>query len=178
MLFHNLTELLIYPGIAAVFVPVLSLWSVFILLILISAYDLYAVWHSGIMQKMAKFQISQLKIFAGFLIPSITDKVKTQIEKYKSLSAKDKKKYASKFKKIKIGMAMLGGGDVVFPIIVSGVVYLSMGLLPALMIILFSTIALILLLLFSEKGKFYPAMPFISAGCFLGLFFAWLISFI
>ena len=36
ILIHNLTELVIYPGIAAVFVPLLNLWTVTILLILIS----------------------------------------------------------------------------------------------------------------------------------------------
>jgi len=29
-------------------------------------------------------------------------------------------------------------------------------------------IALVFLLFLSEKDKFYPAMPFISAGCFAG----------
>src|SRR3989344_8910418 len=46
---HNLTELLIYPGIAAVFVPLLTLWSMILLLIVISIYDMWAVWHSGFM---------------------------------------------------------------------------------------------------------------------------------
>ena len=53
---HNSTELLIYPGIATVFIPILNIWSIVILLIIISLYDMYAVWHSGFMQKMAKFQ--------------------------------------------------------------------------------------------------------------------------
>ena len=35
-------------------------------------------------------------------------------------------------------------------------------------IILTTTIALALLFFFAEKGKFYPAMPIISAGCFVG----------
>ena len=43
------------------------------------------------------------------------------------------------------------------------------GILPALMITLFSTIALSLLFVYSNKGKFYPAMPFITAGIFTGL---------
>ena len=63
---HNLTELLIYPGLAGVFVPLLSIWTMIFLLVLISVYDMWAVWHSGIMQKMAKYQINKLKIFSGF----------------------------------------------------------------------------------------------------------------
>jgi len=48
---HNLTELLIYPGISSVFIPILDFWGVLLLLILISIYDMWAVWHSGVMQK-------------------------------------------------------------------------------------------------------------------------------
>jgi hypothetical protein len=35
-------------------------------------------------------------------------------------------------------------------------------------IILTTTIALTLLFVFAKKGKFYPAMPFLTAGCLLG----------
>jgi presenilin-like A22 family membrane protease len=52
-LIHNLTELFIYPGIAAIFVALLSesgnsntsIYAIIALLILISIYDLWAVWH-------------------------------------------------------------------------------------------------------------------------------------
>ena len=61
---HNITELFIYPGIATVFVPILNIWSISVLLVIISIYDLWAVWHSGIMQKMAAYQINELKVFS------------------------------------------------------------------------------------------------------------------
>ena len=77
---HNITELLIYPGIAAVFIPLLNLWTLILLLILISIYDIWAVWHSGIMQKMAKYQINELNIFAGFFIPYADKKTKEKIK--------------------------------------------------------------------------------------------------
>ena len=38
----------------------------------------------------------------------------------------------------------------------------------SLLISLCSGLALMGLLFFSKKGRFYPAMPFISAGCFAG----------
>ncbi|MEI6849828.1 MAG: presenilin family intramembrane aspartyl protease, partial [archaeon] len=47
ILVHNATELFIYPGIAAIFVPLLNIWTIIILLIIISLYDMWAVWHSG-----------------------------------------------------------------------------------------------------------------------------------
>jgi len=167
LLVHNLTELLIYPGIAAVFVPILNLWAIVILLLLISVYDIYAVWHAGFMQKMAKFQITKLKLFAGFFIPYASKKARVQIEKIQKL--KSKKEKEKRAKKIKVSLAILGGGDVVFPIILAGVVLRAMGLIPALIISVTATLALLALFIAARKGKFYPAMPFITAGCLIGL---------
>ncbi|MBI5803649.1 hypothetical protein HY450_00225 [Candidatus Pacearchaeota archaeon] len=167
---HNLTELLIYPGIAAIFVPILSVWTVVLLLVLISLYDMYAVWHAGFMQKMAQYQIEKLRLFTGFFVPYIGKKEKKILaaaEKSKSKKIKDKK--------IKVSVAILGGGDVVFPIILAGVVLHSLGFAQALIVSLAATIALAGLFYISERGKFYPAMPFICAGCFAGLLIAYLI---
>jgi len=178
---HNLTELLIYPGIATIFVPILNLWSILVLLLIISAYDMWAVWHSGIMQKMAKYQINNLKVFSGFFIPYISKKLKLQLKK----SKKNKK---SENKKVKVNVAILGGGDVIFPIITSGVIMktgiinlpfglpsFTGGLLPAIFVAIGAALGLGLLFLFSEKKKFYPAMPFITAGIFVGMILSFLL---
>jgi len=166
-LVHNFTELLVYPGIAAVFVPILNLWTISILLIIISIYDMWAVWHSGIMQKMAKYQINKLNIFSGFFVPYVSKKVKMQIKK---MSPSQRKK-----KKIKVNVAILGGGDVIFPIITAGVVMATWGLTHALFVVLGATLGLSYLFLTSEKKKFYPAMPFISAGIFAGMIAGYLL---
>lgn len=165
MLVHNITELFVYPGIAAVFVPLLNIYSVLILLILISIYDMWAVWHSGVMQKMAKYQINKVKTFSGFFIPYLTKKVKLQM-----------KRAGLRKKKIRVNVAILGGGDVVFPIITAGVVMLTFGLFYSLFVIAGAALGLLYLFIKSEKKKFYPAMPFITAGIFIGLGIAWLIS--
>ena len=176
---HNLTELLIYPGIATIFVPILNLWTVLVLLLIISAYDIWAVWHSGIMQKMAKYQINNLKVFSGFFIPYISKKLRLQLRKLRR-----NKKF--KNKKVRVNVAILGGGDVIFPIITAGVV-LTMkeaplglpnfigGLLPAIFVVAGATLGLALLFTFSEKKKFYPAMPFITAGMLVGMILSYLI---
>ncbi len=173
LIVHNLTELLIYPGIAAVFVPILNLWAIVLLLLLISVYDIYAVWHAGFMQKMAMFQINQLKVFAGFFVPYLSNK---QIAQMKKLKASGGKK--QKGKKIRVSLAILGGGDVVFPIIMAGVVLRTLGLAQALIISVFATLALFFLFMAAKKGKSYPAMPFLTAGCLAGLVLAFLLSFI
>ena len=168
IIIHNTTELFVYPGIAAVFVPILNLPAIIILLLLISVYDIYAVWHSGFMQKMAKFQINQLKIFTGFFLPYADKKTK---EKIKFLKEKYKNKIPNKIlktKKFKIQLAILGGGDVVFPMILAGVVLKAFGFFPALIISLFATLSLLYLFVLAKKGKFYPAMPYLTAGCVAG----------
>ncbi|MBS3085805.1 hypothetical protein J4225_03930 [Candidatus Pacearchaeota archaeon] len=173
---HNLTELVIYPGIAAVFVPLLNIWTIIALLFVISIYDMWAVWHSGIMQKMAKYQINKLNIFSGFFVPYIGKRIRAKLKKL----SKAKLKKA----KIKVNVAILGGGDVIFPIIAAGVMlktigYISVGsiILPiaSFFIILGAGLGLGYLFFAAEKKKFYPAMPFITAGILLGMLVYWLV---
>lgn len=153
ILVHNGTELLIYGGLAAIFVPILNVFTTLVLLFLISGYDMYAVWKTKHMVKMAKFQ-AKSGIFAGLLIPYKTPK-------------KPKKKPAKKpIKKIRV--AMLGGGDVGFPLIFAGVVLKELGITHAVIVSLLTSAALFLLLYFGQQKKFYPAMPFLTAGCLVG----------
>lgn len=142
IILHNATELLIYGGLAAVFVPFLSILSISILLILISVYDAIAVWRTKHMVSMAEAQ-TKIKLFAGLFIP-----------------------YGNK-------KAVLGGGDIGFPLFFSGVVLKSFGWMGALIVTLCVTLALLLLLFKSQKNTYYPAMPFLSAGCFVGLLLLW-----
>ncbi len=172
---HNITELFVYPGISAVFVPILNIWTIIILLILISLYDMWAVWKSGIMQKMAKFHINELQIFPGLFIPTASKKTK---EKIKALKLKYKNKIppsVAKKQKFKVTLAILGGGDVVFPIITAGVFLRVLGLVPALFVTAGAFAGLTYLFINSEK-KAYPAMPFITAGIFAGIVVAWLVG--
>lgn len=134
---HNFTELFIYAGLAGLFVPILNLTSVIILLVIISLYDMVAVWKTKHMISMAKFQ-TKAKIFAGLHLTY------------------------SKGKE-----AILGGGDIGFPLMFAGVA-LKAGFYHALLVIIFTTIALSLLFFFSRKNRFYPAMPFLTIGCFTG----------
>jgi presenilin-like A22 family membrane protease len=140
------------------------------------------------MQKMAKYQINNLKIFSGFFIPYIPRKLRLQLKK---LEKNKKLKNKKLKKKIRVNIAILGGGDVIFPLISAGVILtmkkapwglphfaeiISKGLLlPAIFIIAGATLGLALLFMFSEKKKFYPAMPFITAGILVGMILSYLI---
>jgi presenilin-like A22 family membrane protease len=154
-----------YSGLAVLIVPIFDLQWVFIMLIVISIYDMYAVWKSKHMVKMAKFQAKN-NLFAGLMIP---------YEQNKKIHLKISKK----IKRTKVHNALLGGGDVAFPLIFAGVVMESLikkGFTPQLAFFQTITIsflvtgAVIGLFVFAKKKKFYPAMPFISIACFIGYF--------
>jgi presenilin-like A22 family membrane protease len=170
IIIHNITELLIYPGIAALFVLMLNLPTCIILLILISIYDIWAVWKSGIMQKMASFQINNVGVFGGFFLPYAGRKMKEKInllkEKYNNkIPMKIAKKHG-----LKINLAILGGGDIIFPIIAAGVFLKTFSSIYAsLIVILFATLGLLYIFLFGKKKKPYPAMPYLTAGLLIGM---------
>lgn len=150
---QNFTELFVYGGLSAIFVPLLNTFSAFALIIMISLYDAYAVWKSKHMITLAKAQMKS-KLFAGLLIP------------YKMPKFARGKGEIKTEKKIKT--ALLGGGDIAFPLLFAGTTLKYFGFWQSLIISLCSTIALFLLIYLGKKDKFYPAMPFIGAGCFVG----------
>ena len=175
---HNFTELLIYPGIAAVFVSLLNVLWICIVLLIISLYDIWAVWHSQFMEKMAKYQINNLKFFTGFFMPYMGKKEKAQLQLIKNKYKNNDVQLENHLKKakIKVNLAILGGGDIVFPIITAGVFYKTYpSIIPSLIIIASATLALLFLFITAQKGKFYPAMPFITIGMYLGMIVSWLI---
>lgn len=178
IIIHNATELLIYPGISAVLISVLNLPFTIILLIIISAYDMWAVWHSGIMQKMAKYQIESIGVFSGFFIPYASKKIKDKI-KFLKLKYKEKRIPNSVIKKnnIKVNLAILGGGDITFSTIAAGVAMKTFGTWQAgLIIVAFSTLALVYLFTVAKKKKAYPAMPYLTTGILIGMLIAWLLA--
>jgi presenilin-like A22 family membrane protease len=177
---HNLTEVFIYGGLAAIFVPIKEFTIVYavIILVLISLYDMYAVWKSRHMVTLANFT-TESKLFAGLTLPYNT-KTKTILKKY-TPSLKQQKT-----KRGEIKNAILGGGDIGFPLLFAGVVMkvlmannvLWLGFLKSLIVPLFTTISLYILFVKGEKNKFYPAMPFLTAGCLVGYGALWLVDLI
>jgi len=147
IIIHNLSELFIYGGLARMFAPILDVTYAFLLLIALSFYDMYAVWKSKHMVTMAKFQ-TESGVFAGLMIP------------YGLPSGKGVKRPGR--------TAVLGGGDIGFPLILAGTVFLEHGFYQALAISVGASAALFILLMLSQKDKFYPAMPFLTMGCALG----------
>ncbi len=170
---HNITEVLVYTGIAWLITPILGtvLWAA-ILLILIALYDAYAVWKSRHMVAMAQFQ-TESQLFAGLFVPYERG---TKMGKEPSLKVRAVRKPGADVPK-ESSNAILGGGDIAFPLLFNGVVLGSLleqgfsksaaffwGLLP----VAGAAAALLLLFVYAKKDQFYPAMPFLAAGCFVG----------
>ncbi len=152
---HNFTEIFVYGGLAVIFVPILSFKSVVLILLVISVYDMIAVWQSKHMVKLAKFQ-TESKVFAGLAIPYTLPKHSTGT------------KQSTTAKKEEVKSAILGGGDVGFPLLFAGVLMEQFGMLKVMIIPVMASIGLFLLLYYAKKDRFYPAMPFLSAACFAG----------
>ena len=172
---HNLTEVLMYAGIGLIIVPIFDVTWALVLLLIISVYDMYAVWHSKHMVKMAKFQ-TKSNVFAGLMIPY------TPAKKLPGLASESHAagKSVKKFRATSTGSpktAILGGGDIAFPMIFIGTVMnglivhglsKSLAFLQSSIIIVTAAVSLLLLFIYAKKGKFYPAMPFLTAGCLVG----------
>ena len=174
VIIQNFSEIFIYGGLAAFVINIFNLFAAFMLLIIISVYDFWAVFKTRHMVKMAQFQ-SKSNVFAGLFIPyeignrnkgkvPLTNPIKMQVKTPHQKSEPKK------------SVAVLGGGDIGFTLIFAGVVMKGLmiheqvlfGFLKTLIIPVFATIALLVLLFRGEHNKFYPAMPILSAGCFLG----------
>jgi presenilin-like A22 family membrane protease len=164
---NNLIEIFIYGGLAAIFVPILNVHAAIILLVLISIYDIIAVRQTKHMIKIAKFQSSN-QMFAGFSIPygnKIGNKTRTGKKNQSGIMHK-------KFGKV----AVLGGGDIGFPLLFAGAVMKDLlifdpfviGFFKTLIIPVFAALALTYLLFIGKKDRFYPAMPYLTTGCLIG----------
>lgn len=161
VIIHNFSEVFIYTGITLLILPWLNLLSGTLLLVAISIYDMIAVWKSKHMIKLAKFQLNS-KMFAGLSMNYKTPKEKSD----KSVKTE------------KVSNAILGGGDIAFPLLFSAAVMEFLiidrgvprmtSLLYSMLVTLGAGTALAVLLFRSKKDRFYPAMPFISLGCFIG----------
>ena len=177
---HNISELFIYGGLAAIFVPMLNIYAAVLLLLFISVYDIIAVWKTKHMVDMAKFQ-AEARMFAGLFIPYDVGGMPASMGKRKSGKDAMRGEISPKAAKgvMRSGrgrVAVLGGGDMGFPLIFAGVVMKEamlalpqhIAFLKVLAIPACAGIALLILLMKGDKDNFSPAMPFLSVGCLIG----------
>lgn len=185
---HNITEVLIYSGIAWLIVPNIPLGYVTLLLIVIAIYDAYAVWRSKHMVAMAQFQTDS-KLFAGLAIPYGKATASPAAAKMAKSKSKMKSNAALGVKPVARAAegrnAILGGGDIAFPLFFTGATLISLlgngfsigaAYGYSLIVVGGATLALTWLFLAAKKDRFYPAMPFLAAGCFVGYGVLWLVA--
>lgn len=156
---QNVTEIFMYGGLAALFVPLLTITTVFIFLGVIAVYDIIAVYKTRHMVTLADFQ-RKTNLFAGLQVTYGQEKVHHKLPLLEKKESRE---------------ILLGGGDVGFPLLFTGVIYLQAGFIPAFFVSLCAAAGLAVLLRRAKAKKYYPAMPFVVIGCFIGygLLFFW-----
>lgn len=150
---HNLALILAIAGVGAGVGLQLQAKTVLVLLLIFSIYDFVAVYKTKHMVKFAETMVEH-KAIAGFIVPQ-------------NLSG-----FQADVKKVKLGreFLILGGGDVVFPLIFA-VVLLKEGVLNGLIVALFSLFGLFcgFLIFISKKNRApMPALPPIALFSIIG----------
>jgi len=177
----NVIEIFIYSAIAIIVSPLLNVTWAIILLLSISVYDFIAVRLSKHMITLAEFQ-KGTKLFAGIQIGYKTKDLKDmQNQDRKETKTKEELCKSTKDKKIneqESKTAILGGGDIAFPLILNATYFhyvlsitaiKSVSVLICLILVLFQTLALFFLFWISKKGRYYPAMPYLTFGSVVGI---------
>mgnify|MGYP000023418378 CR=1 FL=1 len=157
---NNFIDMFVFSGIAIIFAPLMDSLHALLLLFLISFYDIIAVNKTKHMVKLAEFQLSS-GMFAGLKLP------------YRSIKGKGKIELKNKGK---VSSAIIGGGDVVFPLIFTATIMnklilsgmnKSLAFIFSLPVPVLNSLMLSLLLYISKKNRYYPAMPFLATACLL-----------
>lgn len=150
---HNLCIILGISGVGAFLGLRIEPRIVVFLFLIFSIYDFIAVYKTKHMVKMAKEMIEHQAIIAMVIPQRVED-------------------FQGKLKDIKTGgkFMVLGGGDIVFPLLLSTSL-VSQGVLPALIVGIFSLLGLFLSFLIfinQKERKAIPALPPIALFCVLG----------
>ncbi len=150
ILLHNILIVLGISGIGATIGVLFEPFHIVLLLLFFSIYDFIAVYKTKHMVKMAKEMI-RTKAIMGFIIPSSFSLLLDDFSK------KEKGEFA-----------VLGGGDIAFPLFLCASVS-TFSLWGAFFIALFSSLGVILsFYIFLKKRKPIPALPPISFFTVLG----------
>lgn len=152
-LIHNLSFIFAVAGMASVVGMQLTPRAIILLFLIFSVYDFIAVYKTRHMVKMANAMVES-KAVVGLVIPQKTSDFTANLKETP----------------IKGNFMILGGGDVIFPIILA-VSVLNQGVLNFFIIIGFSLLGLLtVFLIFTTKKDRtpMPALPPIALACIIG----------
>jgi len=150
---HDFLMIISMAGIGAMFGLSFEPKIVILLLIIFSVYDFIAVYKTKHMVKMAESML-ETGVIMGLIIPQ---KISDFLENPKEIKLKGK-------------FVILGGGDVVFPLIFS-ISMFSQGIINTLIVAFFSLLGLMVsftLFILQKKRKPIPALPPIALLSIIG----------
>ena len=171
---HNVAELFMYGGIALILTPLFTPITALILFAIMSVYDAYAVWKSKHMITLAEFT-KKANTFPGLSLSYNTTPEHTprnlpnQKQKTKNPSTNNKITTKNKETQNTISTGVLGGGDILFPLLLANTVYLSLiptytpiqTFLLSYGVSIAASTGLAYLFLKPSTAKYHPALPYI-----------------
>ncbi|MDY6769681.1 MAG: presenilin family intramembrane aspartyl protease [Candidatus Nanohaloarchaea archaeon] len=160
MLLRNALDTVPFAGTGALFGSLLSLRAVLVFAGLLAVYDYIAVNHIGHMQTLAKAGAAS-DMFMGFQYP-----------KHGAVQEAGSEAVTVDRDGGEVQVGMLGGGDVVLPMVLAVAVAPLFGAAASVAVVAGSAAALLLFLVAIqqvETDRFYPAIPVVGSGAVLGL---------
>lgn len=159
---HNLLLILTLVSSAVVFGAIIVPWSVLLLLLVISVYDVLAV-RFGYMLWLAR-KLSQSESLPAFVIPKRISGWNLELKETEIRRLIEDKAAEREF-------SILGGGDIGFPLLLIVSVFFAYDFTGSVIVAVFSLVGLGLAYWVQQaylKGKPLPALAPISLGSFVG----------
>jgi presenilin-like A22 family membrane protease len=160
---HNAVMIVSMVALGVVFGRLISPWTAMLLLIVIAIYDFFAV-RFGYMVWMAG-KLSESNTLPAFFIPQLMSEWKASL-KPGSVNQIINEPPADR------RLAILGGGDIAFPLLLVASAYFAYGLPKSILLAGFSLLGLIAAYWIQAvflKGKAMPALPPIAVLAFIGI---------
>ncbi len=155
---RNALDVASFAGAGALFGSLIGLQAALVFLALLSVYDYIAVNNIGHMVELARHG-AETDTFMGFTAPGAAEKMDTVAED-RAVEAEGGQ------------VGVLGGGDVVIPIVLAVAVIPVFGVGAAVATVVGATTALFLFFTViqrRETERFYPAIPVVGGGALFGL---------
>jgi presenilin-like A22 family membrane protease len=159
---HDILLLIALAGAGSVFGFLFSPWTFMIFMLIISVYDFLSV-RFGFMVWMAD-KLSETTSLPAFIFPKLMKDWKLKLDTVRFNELKDKASEEREY-------AILGGGDIGFPLMLAVAVFFKFDLAGALVVGAFALVGLIsafLIQIYWLKGKPMPALPPIAFFSLIG----------
>ncbi len=156
---RNIIDIFAFAGAGALFGTMIGFIPALIFLFLLAIYDFVSVFITGHMIDLAKGGLDT-ETFMGIIYADKTP------SKDKKIVEKDEE--TAKFKKKDKGISIVGGGDVIAPMIFSVSLLKSFPVYTSLMASFGSMLGLIVLMNYKSNKEFLPAIPTIAGFSVLG----------